>query len=347
MSKKVKYKALLSPGERALIAVFFLAVLALFYFTFFTPNYYELNSPVKFEVKRGESFSQITNRLYDARIIPGKIYFKIAGIIYGAQKRIKPARYYIPNGLSYLGLIDYFVNGNADYLKRVKLFDGSSSKSIASRLRSELFIDSSAFIHESHNLKLLDSLGIKEQSFEGYLLPREYDLYERSSSREIIINLYNGFHNFINDSLKKGIIQSSHSLHNILTIASIVNGETNKKDEMARIAGVYYNRLKIGMKLQADPTIQYLQPKGSKRLSFEDLKINSPYNTYKFSGLPPGPIDNPGKNAIIASVYPEKHNYLYFVADGKGGHKFARTFSEHLKNVQNYKDNLRSSINDK
>ena len=126
-------------------------------------------------------------------------------------------------------------------------------------------------------------------------------------------------------------------------MASMVNGETNKKDEMARIAGVYYNRLKIGMKLQADPTIQYLQPNGPKRLSYEDLKINSPYNTYKYSGLPPGPIDNPGKNAIIAAVYPEKHHYLYFVADGKGGHNFARTFTEHLKNVQLYRDNLKSS----
>jgi UPF0755 protein len=126
-------------------------------------------------------------------------------------------------------------------------------------------------------------------------------------------------------------------------MASIVNGETNKKDEMARIAGVYYNRLKIGMKLQADPTIQYLQPYGPKRLSYKDLKINSPFNTYKYSGLPPGPIDNPGKNAILAAVYPEKHHYLYFVADGKGGHKFARTFTEHLKNIQLYRDNLKSS----
>jgi UPF0755 protein len=344
MTKKVKYKSLLSPREMVLIAIFFLAVLSAFYFTFFTPNYYKYNSPVKFEVKKGESFSLITNRLYNAGIIPGKVNFKIAGILYGAQKKIKPARYYIPNGLSYLGLIDYFINGNADYLKRVKLFDGSSSKSIASRLRSELFIDSVSFIHELRNRNLLDSLGINEQSFEGFLLPQEYELYERSSPREIIIMLYNGFKDFINDSIKKDIIQSSYSVHNILTVASIVNGETNKKDEMARIAGVYYNRLKIGMKLQADPTIQYLQPKGSKRLSFEDLKINSPYNTYKFSGLPPGPIDNPGKNAIIASVYPEKHNYFFFVADGKGGHKFARTFSEHLKNVQLYKDNLRSSL---
>jgi UPF0755 protein len=343
MAKKVKYKSLLSPGEMVLIAIFFLAILSLFYYIFFTPNYYSQNSPLTFEVKKGESFSHITNRLYNDHIIPGKIGFKIAGIIYGAQSRIKPARYYIANGLSYLELIEYFVNGNADYLKKVKLFDGASSRYFASRLKTELYIDSSAFMHELRNRTLLDSLGIKESSFEGYLLPQEYELYERSSPKELIIHMYKGFKTFIHDSIKIVRTQSHQNLHTILTMASIVNGETNRKDEMARIAGVYYNRLKLGMKLQADPTIQYLQPNGNKRLSYEDLKINSPYNTYKYFGLPPGPIDNPGKNAIIASMYPEKHNYLYFVADGKGGHLFASNFTDHLKNVQLYRDNLRSS----
>ena len=343
MAKKVKYKSLLSAKELVLIAVFFLAVLAVFYFTFFTPNYYSQISPVTFEVKKGESFSHITNRLYDAHIIPGKFNFKVAGIIYGALTKIRPARYYIPNGLSYLDLIEYFVSGKADYLKTVRLYDGSSSKSFASRLRVELYIDSISFLNEVKNRKLLDSLGIHESSFEGYLLPQDYDLYERSSPQEIIGILYKRFKNFMNDTLKEEIALRNYNVHSVLTMASIVNGETNKKEEMARIAGVYYNRLKIGMKLQADPTIQYLQPNGSKRLSYEDLKLNSPYNTYKYSGLPPEPIDNPGKNAIIAAVYPEKHHYLYFVADGKGGHNFARTFTEHLKNVQLYRDNLKSS----
>ena len=183
MAKKVKYKSLLSGKELVIITIFFLVVLAAFYFTFFTPNYYNLTSPVNFEVKKGESFSQITNRLYDARIIPGKLNFKIAGIIYGALTKIRPARYYIPNGLSYLDLIEYFMNGKADYLKSVKFYDGSSSKSFASRLKVELYIDSLSFLREIKNRKLLDSLGIHESSFEGYLLPHDYDLYERSSPK--------------------------------------------------------------------------------------------------------------------------------------------------------------------
>ena len=110
---------------------------------------------------------------------------------------------------------------------------------------------------------------------------------------------------------------------------------------MPRISGVYNNRLRIGMKLQADPTIQYVLPGGWKRLTFKDLELDSPYNTYKYFGLPPAPINSPGKAAILAALYPEKNNYLYFVADGTGGHRFGKTLSEHNKNVKKYREFVR------
>jgi len=100
---------------------------------------------------------------------------------------------------------------------------------------------------------------------------------------------------------------------------------------------VYYNRLKIGMKLQADPTIQYLQSNGWRRLSYKDLRIDDPYNTYKYFGLPPGPINNPGRSALYAAANPESHNYLYFVADGTGGHSFSANYFQHLKFVKEYR----------
>jgi UPF0755 protein len=132
------------------------------------------------------------------------------------------------------------------------------------------------------------------------------------------------------------------TMNEIVTLASIIKGETNKEDEMKTISGVYHNRLRIGMRLQADPTIQYIIPGGWKRLTFEDLKLDSPYNTYKYSGLPPGPINSPGKAAILAALYPEKNNYLYFVADGTGGHFFSKTLAEHNRNVNKYRRWLRT-----
>jgi UPF0755 protein len=342
MYKKVTLGSVLNKKELVLIALFFLCVLGFMYRVFFTLHYYKLNAPVTFEVKKGESFSQIANSLYLNGVIPGKSAFKIAGFLYGAERRIKPARYYIPNGLSYLDLLDYFINGKADFLKSVFLFPASTSRSYAARLKVELFVDPDAFLNEIKNRHLLDSLGVHANSFEGYLLPQEYDFYENSSPREIICKLYKAFHKFYSDSLKNEISGTGRSLHNIITMASIVNGETNKKEEMPVIAGVYYNRLRIGMKLQADPTLQFLFQGGWRRLMNKDLQINSPYNTYKFAGLPPGPINNPGKAAIWAAVFPEKHDYFYFVADGKGGHIFARNYSEHLRNVDAYKERIKN-----
>ena len=96
------------------------------------------------------------------------------------------------------------------------------------------------------------------------------------------------------------------------------------------------------MRLQADPTVQYLQPNGWKTLNYNDLKVDSPYNTYKYVGLPPGPINNPGKSAIMAAFYPEKTNYMFFVADGKGGHKFSDSYTKHLRNVREYREWLKA-----
>src|SRR5574338_301217 len=162
-------------------------------------------------------------------------------------------------------------------------------------------------------------------------------MYENTSPEEAIRIFYKGFTDFFTDSLKLRAKKIGLTVNQVLTLASIIKGETDRIEEMPIISAVYHNRLKIGMRLQADPTIQYLLPGGWRRLTYQDLKIDSPYNTYKYSGLPPGPINNPGKNAIMAALYPEKNNYLYFVADGNGGHRFSKTYSEHLRNVTLYR----------
>jgi len=127
--------------------------------------------------------------------------------MYGAERRIRPARFYIENDQSYLDLIDYMINGNADYLKSVILFAGSSTKNYASRLRGEINLDSVLFLNAVKSKKLLDSLGVNEASFEGYLLPQEYDFYENSSPNEVVAIMYKAFCNFISDSVKKKIIK--------------------------------------------------------------------------------------------------------------------------------------------
>lgn len=335
--KKIAYKDLLSKKELILTGAFFLVVLAFLYYIFFTPNYYNEKGPVFFEVTRGESVGSIAVNLREKGIIKSEFYFKVASKLSGADKKLKAARYHIPNGLSYFGLIDYFVKGKADFLREVKIFDASTVAAIAARLKNELAIDSAEFMKYIKSPEFLKKVGDNVTSPEGYLLPDNYFIYERSTVKEAADSLYMGMKRYLASEAPQDIQQGRYTLHQKLTLASIINGETNKYDEMPRIAGVYYNRLRVGMRLQADPTIQYILKDKWRRLSYDDLKINNPYNTYLFSGLPPGPINNPGKKAILAAVYPEKNDYFYFVSDGKGGHIFARTFSEHLRNIKEYR----------
>ncbi len=239
--------------------------------------------------------------------------------------------------MSYVGLVEFFLRAKADYSQIVTIPDGATVKYIAAKVKYDLMDDSAAFVRTALDKKFLDSVGLPFSTVEGYLLPDQYDLYQRSTPEEIIGIFYGNFKKFMTNSLKRRADSLGYTVHQVLTLASIIEGETNKYDEMPVIASVYYNRLKAGMPLEADPTIQYLQPNGWKRLSYKDLKIKSPYNTYLNPGLPPGPINNPGKKAIYAALYPAKTDYFYFVADGQGGHKFSSSYSQHLINVNHYR----------
>ncbi|HVO74994.1 MAG TPA: endolytic transglycosylase MltG [Ignavibacteriaceae bacterium] len=342
---KVSFINILTKKQLFFVLSFFLALLIVFYFIFFTPNYYEESSPARFQVDRGESLNEVVTSLYERGIIPNRLNMKIAAFLYGAEKKIRAARYKIPNGLNYFELLELFIKGEADFLRPVTIADGSTLRWVAKKLQNEVFIDSLSIIKTSADKNFIDSLGyssVNINTLEGYILPRTYYIYERSSPNEAMTILSKGLKDFFNDTLLHRLDSIGYSMHELLTVASIVEGETNKVEEMPIIAGVYYNRLRIGMRLQADPTVQYLQINGWKRLKYRDLRTKNPYNTYLFTGLPPGPINNPRKEAILAALYPVKHQYFYFVADGQGGHKFSKTYTEHLRLVKEYRKWLNS-----
>ncbi len=340
-SERKSVKSMFGRREYFIIGGFFFLLLLIFYYTFFTGNTFHKPVPYKFEIRYGETFTSVAKRLSDEEIIPSEFNFRAAAFIYGAETKLRSGRYFIPNNLSYLDLLDLFMYGKADFLKTLKIYNGVSSKWIAGAVNRELKVDSLSFYTLTTDRSFIDSLGIKASSLEGYLLPGKYLIFEKSSPKEVIDTLLKKMNSIFNDSVQTIIEKNKRSKHDVITMASIVEGETKKIEEMPLVAGVYYNRLRIGMKLQADPTIQFLQPNGWKRLLYKDLRINSPYNTYLYSGLPPGPINNPGKEALLASIFPAEHQYLYFVADGTGGHKFAKTYSEHLKNVRAYREWLK------
>lgn len=342
MLKKIFYKYFnLTKHETYFVIAVFIFISSFLTFTFYGPNYNGTSKSIYFEVKKGESFNAILNNLYIKNVINSKFNMKVAAFLFGVEKNIKAGRYEIPDGINYIALLSLLNKGVPEKQKLVTIQEGIWQTDLAALLNKELGIDKKEFLELSSNKDFINELGLNVDNLEGYLLPETYYFYEDVTAKEVIKKLSSEMETlFNNDKVKEQMKVQNMDKHKILTMASIIDGESNLLSEFKKIAGVYYNRLKNGWRLQADPTVQYLvrqQRKKVNKIYFKDLEIDSRYNTYKYYGLPPSPINNPGKDAIMAALYPESHDYYYFVADGNGGHVFSKTSREHQNNVNRYR----------
>lgn len=292
--------------------------------------------PVSIEVKRGDGFRDITETLQKAGAVRFRWPLLAAGMLVPDLHKIKPGRYSIPDNLSTFQLLRYLHSRPQDEV-RLMIPNGVEQRKIAGIIASGLDLDSAAFMKASRDPRLLEKLGIRGKDTEGYLFPGTYNFPWASSPEEVITFLAGRLRSFCADSLKQKAAGEGLDEAQLLTLASIVEAETPIDTEKPLIASVYLNRLKKKMRLQADPTVQYAIPGNSRLLNFRDLEIDSPYNTYRRAGLPPGPICNPGPASIRAVLNPARTGYLYFVATGEGGHRFAETLSGHADNVRRYR----------
>jgi UPF0755 protein len=295
-------------------------------------------------IHRGTGFRQIVDRLVEARVIRFRWPLLLTGAIFPELHKIKPGRYTVPMGLSTYGLLQRLHTSPQDEV-RLMIPNGVEQSRIAGIVAANLDIDSTAFMAATRDRDLLSSLGIPGESTEGYLFPGTYNFPWASTPREVISFLAGRFRKFYADSLRKEAVKAGLSEPQLLTMASIVEAETPLDAEKPIIASVYLNRLKKNMRLQADPTVQYAIPGPARRLYFKDLSIDSPYNTYLHTGLPPGPICNPGEAAILAVLRPAGTAFVYFVATGQGGHSFASTLAAHEENIRRYRAMQRSRTN--
>lgn len=239
---------------------------------------------------------------------------------------------------SHARLLKMMFSGESGMTINVVIPEGSDLRRIASILNKRLAIDSAQFMKSSYNDSLCISLGVKQSSMEGYCMPDTYNMYKKQAPQEILKKLAVIHRLFWNKRCADLQTQSGFTKHEILTLASIIEAEASVASERSRISGVYHNRLKRGMKLEADPTVQYALGK-RKRLFYSDLRIDNPYNTYRYAGLPPGPINCPGRESILAALQPERHNFVFFVAkgDGSGEHVFTSNGVDHAKAVHAYR----------
>lgn len=213
---------------------------------------------------------------------------------------------------------------------------------IAKKISNQMMIDSASVYAALCDDALLANYGFNSQNVFSLFIPDTYEMYWTASIEDILQkqkDVYDAF--WTEDRLKKA--EKQHlTKEEVSILASIVKGETNYEPEMPSVAGVYLNRLHTGMKLQADPTVAYLLDYSVNRILLKHLEIDSPYNTYKYEGLPPGPICVPTKACLEAVLNPDKHGYLYFCAnsDFSGTHKFAVSYSEHLRNAREFQAEL-------
>jgi UPF0755 protein len=301
------------------------------------PNTFRGGEEKTLFVSRGRSFHSIVDSLESKGIIRNRKMFELVARLYGGTDRLQVGKYVFTSGISNLDIYRALRSGKGSQIITATLPEGTSARTQARILAHHLGIDSSRYMRLVRDTSFIRSLGIEASSLEGYLLPDTYGFSWEPSEEDVLRRQIAEFHQFFNDTLKLRASELGWTVHRAVTFASIVEGEAVLAEERPIIAGVYHNRLKVGMKLEADPTIQYIVPDGPRRLLFSDLKFDSPYNTYLYPGLPPGPVNNPGRSSILASLYPVLHGYLYFVANGKGGHWFSRSYDEHVRNVRKYR----------
>jgi UPF0755 protein len=289
----------------------------------------ELSSAVTVKIPSGISFNQVSDSLHQKGLIGNKRIFQLLGILSGKDQEIRSGLYRIPKQFSSWQILNYLSTGNNVTIK-VTIPEGVTSDKIAGILQNKIEIDSAAFVNLVNDSAFAKSFGIQTHLLEGYLLPETYYFDWKMNERELIRFLVDRtLRLFHSDSIRERMAELNMSVNEILTLGSIIEGEALVDSERAIISSVYHNRLRRGWRLQADPTIQYIIPGEPRRLNYRDLEVDSPYNTYKYPGLPPSPINNPGRKSILAALYPAETQYLFFVATGDGGHRFSRTTEEH------------------
>ena len=288
------------------------------------------HAPIKITIKSGTTLGDISNILYDENIISNKNIFKLAVKMLGKEKKIPVGTFQLIKTKSNYQIIKQLLDGVPEIIK-IRILEGWDLEKFIVYLEDKMNFDSTKLLKLVNDKQFLNKNGINASSLEGYLYPDTYFFFKGETEEALLTHLIKEYKSFWSQSFKNRADKLGYSEHEILTLASIIEGEAIYDNERPKISAVYHNRLNIGMKLQADPTIQYIIDDSPRRILNKDLRIKSPYNTYLNKGLPPGPINSPGRKSILAALYPEKNDFLFFVAKGDGYHTFTTNESDHNK----------------
>jgi UPF0755 protein len=288
-----------------------------------------------FAVAPGERLKTTADRLHREGIVRRPVAFRVLARLRGVENRIRAGEYRLSPAMTPEQVLQRLVKGE-HALHRLTVPEGLTLDQVAERVQAAGLGDAGAFARTASDPALSRRLGVEATTLEGYLFPETYFFPRPVSAEAICRAMVRRFRAVFNEEWKERAEAMGHTVHEIVTLASIVEKETGDPGERPLIASVFHNRLKRGMRLQTDPTVIYGIENFDGNLTRRDLKTHSPYNTYTIDGLPPGPIANPGRASLEAALYPAESDYLYFVSRNDGTHVFSATYPAHRQAVRRY-----------
>lgn len=323
----------------SLLAAVAFAGLILFYFLFIKSF---SNEKFSVNIRPNTQYSEVESKLKAHASAPGMTFFSLLNGIFHYDQHVKIGHYEAKKGTSVWTLFNSMRKGRQTPV-RLTFNNIRTKEQLAGRFAEQLMIDSITLISTFNNADTCLKYGFTPETLPVMFIPDTYEVYWDISLGKFLTKMKSEYDDFWTPARKTKAQKVGLTPAQVSTLASIVEEESNNKDERPAIAGLYLNRYRIGMPLQADPTVKFAVKDFSlKRILFQHLTVNSPYNTYKNTGLPPGPIRVPSADGIDAVLNYEKHEYLYMCAkaDFSGQHAFAKTMEEHHKNAQRYREEL-------
>jgi UPF0755 protein len=289
-------------------------------------------------IPQGAASGAIGRSLADAQIVSDARLFRAALWWTGQGRNLKAGEYRFDRAMTPLEVVDLLVRGDV-YTRRITFPEGLTIEEMSKLYEEHGFGRARDFVQAARNVERISDLDAGATDLEGYLFPETYALPRDAPASSLIDAMVDRFRAVYGEEMRARAATQELTTRQLVTLASLVEKETGKPEERPIVAAVYRNRLKIGMPMQADPTIVYVLEKAHKydgNIRRGDLAIDSRYNTYKYPGLPPGPIASPGKASLDAALMPRDVPYLYFVSRNDGSHVFATTFAEHTANVRKF-----------
>ena len=290
------------------------------------------------DIRPGTGTRAIGDRLAEAGVVRDRLTFRVALWLSGRATRLQAGEYRFTEAATPGEVIDKLARGDV-FVISVTIPEGLTMRETARIVEQKGLGSAAAFVEAAGDATLVRALDPAARDLEGYLFPETYALSRNADAPRIVRLMTDAFHRALSPDVRAAADARGLSVRQLVTLASIVEKETGKPEERPIVASVYQNRLKIGMPLQCDPTVIFALEKAGRyhgNLHRDDLSFDSPYNTYRYPGLPPGPIAAPGRASLEAAVHPAESNYLYFVSRNDGSHAFASTLEEHNRNVQKY-----------